>query len=309
MPPNCFDTPRIARRGWSDRGETVTGKLRFYLAARAMVSISSVRQFLSDTPWRLFGRHEKTPVLGNIPGTTESLGAPSVSRPVEMCAESRRSAGQIPVVLPLHHYDRRETSAYEATMHAALLLALTTVTAATIACASPDRAPRSRQEAFRLPHRIFPSSPVSSKHARRRARKPSPWKLAKRTSISRHGVSLHGLGVQRHTAGADARSVRGRPRDDHRRQPRGEVSHGLDSHALRTDMMHFGPVAPGASLTIEKDVDTPGVFMYHCAVQVRHRRAHQERTLWGHDRVSAQRAAATGARAGGCPKRDLRRTG
>jgi nitrite reductase (NO-forming) len=44
-----------------------------------------------------------------------------------------------------------------------------------------------------------------------------------------------------------------------------DTSHGLDSHALRTDTMHFGPVAPNASLTIEKTVDTPGAFMYHCA--------------------------------------------
>jgi nitrite reductase (NO-forming) len=43
------------------------------------------------------------------------------------------------------------------------------------------------------------------------------------------------------------------------------TSHGLDSHALRTDMMHFGPVAPDATMTIEKVVDTPGAYMYHCA--------------------------------------------
>jgi nitrite reductase (NO-forming) len=43
------------------------------------------------------------------------------------------------------------------------------------------------------------------------------------------------------------------------------TSHGLDSHALRTDMMHFGPVAPNGTLTIEKVVDTPGAYMYHCA--------------------------------------------
>jgi nitrite reductase (NO-forming) len=43
------------------------------------------------------------------------------------------------------------------------------------------------------------------------------------------------------------------------------TSHGLDSHALRTDTMHFGPVAPDGSMTIEKTVDTPGAFMYHCA--------------------------------------------
>jgi nitrite reductase (NO-forming) len=43
------------------------------------------------------------------------------------------------------------------------------------------------------------------------------------------------------------------------------TSHGLDSHAFRADTMHFGPVGPGMSMTIEKKVDTPGVFMYHCA--------------------------------------------
>jgi nitrite reductase (NO-forming) len=43
------------------------------------------------------------------------------------------------------------------------------------------------------------------------------------------------------------------------------TSHGLDSHALRTDMMHFGPVAPDRTLVIDKVVDTPGAFMYHCA--------------------------------------------
>jgi nitrite reductase (NO-forming) len=45
----------------------------------------------------------------------------------------------------------------------------------------------------------------------------------------------------------------------------GTTSHGLDSHALRTDMMHFGPVPPGRTLTIHATVDTPGVYMYHCA--------------------------------------------
>jgi nitrite reductase (NO-forming) len=43
------------------------------------------------------------------------------------------------------------------------------------------------------------------------------------------------------------------------------TSHGLDSHALRTDTMQFGPVAPHGSMTIERTVDTPGAFMYHCA--------------------------------------------
>ena len=44
-----------------------------------------------------------------------------------------------------------------------------------------------------------------------------------------------------------------------------DTSHGLDSHALRTDMMHFGPVAPAMSMKIEKTVDTPGAYLYHCA--------------------------------------------
>jgi nitrite reductase (NO-forming) len=45
----------------------------------------------------------------------------------------------------------------------------------------------------------------------------------------------------------------------------GNTSHGLDSHAFRADTMHFGPVGPGMTMKIEKRVDTPGVFMYHCA--------------------------------------------
>ncbi len=43
------------------------------------------------------------------------------------------------------------------------------------------------------------------------------------------------------------------------------TSHGFDSHALRADTMHFGPVGPDGTMTIEKTVDTPGVFLYHCA--------------------------------------------
>jgi nitrite reductase (NO-forming) len=43
------------------------------------------------------------------------------------------------------------------------------------------------------------------------------------------------------------------------------TSHGLDAHSLRMNAGHFGPVAPNATLTIDKVVDTPGVFMYHCA--------------------------------------------
>ena len=44
-----------------------------------------------------------------------------------------------------------------------------------------------------------------------------------------------------------------------------DTSHGLDSHAVRTDTMHFGPVPPNGSMTIDKIVDTPGAYMYHCA--------------------------------------------
>lgn len=43
------------------------------------------------------------------------------------------------------------------------------------------------------------------------------------------------------------------------------TAHGLDSHALRTDMMSFGPVDPTETMTIEKTVDTAGAFLYHCA--------------------------------------------
>lgn len=43
------------------------------------------------------------------------------------------------------------------------------------------------------------------------------------------------------------------------------TSHGLDSHAFRADTMHFGPVGPDMTMKITKRVDTPGVFMYHCA--------------------------------------------
>ena len=44
-----------------------------------------------------------------------------------------------------------------------------------------------------------------------------------------------------------------------------EAFHGLDSHAFRSDTMQFGPVEPGKAMQIRKTVDTPGVFMYHCA--------------------------------------------
>jgi nitrite reductase (NO-forming) len=46
---------------------------------------------------------------------------------------------------------------------------------------------------------------------------------------------------------------------------KGTTSHGLDTHAFRIDAGHYGPTPPGTTLTIEKAVDTPGVFMYHCS--------------------------------------------
>jgi len=45
----------------------------------------------------------------------------------------------------------------------------------------------------------------------------------------------------------------------------GSMAHGLDTHAFQMDAKKFGPVAPGATLKIEGTVQTPGVFMYHCA--------------------------------------------
>jgi nitrite reductase (NO-forming) len=46
---------------------------------------------------------------------------------------------------------------------------------------------------------------------------------------------------------------------------KGKMAHGFDSHALRIDPMHFGPVAPGKTMVIENKLNAPGVFMYHCA--------------------------------------------
>lgn len=46
---------------------------------------------------------------------------------------------------------------------------------------------------------------------------------------------------------------------------KGTTSHGLDTHAFKIDARQYGPTAPGTSMTIEKVVDTPGVFLYHCA--------------------------------------------
>ena len=45
----------------------------------------------------------------------------------------------------------------------------------------------------------------------------------------------------------------------------GTTSHGLDTHAFKIDARKYGPTPPGTTLKIEKSVDTPGVFMYHCA--------------------------------------------
>ena len=45
----------------------------------------------------------------------------------------------------------------------------------------------------------------------------------------------------------------------------GKFSHGLDSHAFRINAEKFGPVDVGKTLAFEKKVDTPGVYMYHCA--------------------------------------------
>ncbi|MGE5218308.1 MAG: multicopper oxidase domain-containing protein [Chloroflexota bacterium] len=46
---------------------------------------------------------------------------------------------------------------------------------------------------------------------------------------------------------------------------KGKLAHGFDTHALRINPAHFGPVDPGKTMVIEKKVTAPGVFMYHCA--------------------------------------------
>ena len=46
---------------------------------------------------------------------------------------------------------------------------------------------------------------------------------------------------------------------------KGTTAHGLDTHAMKIDARHYGPILPGKTMTIVKNVDTPGVFMYHCA--------------------------------------------
>ncbi|MGB7219171.1 MAG: multicopper oxidase domain-containing protein [Vicinamibacterales bacterium] len=46
---------------------------------------------------------------------------------------------------------------------------------------------------------------------------------------------------------------------------KGTTAHGLDTHAFKIDARKYGPTPPGTTLKMEKAVDTPGVFMYHCA--------------------------------------------
>ena len=46
---------------------------------------------------------------------------------------------------------------------------------------------------------------------------------------------------------------------------KGTTSHGLDTHAFKIDARKYGPTLPGTTLKIQKTVETPGVFMYHCA--------------------------------------------
>jgi nitrite reductase (NO-forming) len=45
----------------------------------------------------------------------------------------------------------------------------------------------------------------------------------------------------------------------------GKVTHGLDTHAFHIDAKLFGPVDIGKTLSITRPVETPGVYMYHCA--------------------------------------------
>src|SRR5215467_7785504 len=46
---------------------------------------------------------------------------------------------------------------------------------------------------------------------------------------------------------------------------KGATAHGFDTHAMKIDAAHYSAVAPGKALRLEKELDTPGVFMYHCA--------------------------------------------
>lgn len=45
----------------------------------------------------------------------------------------------------------------------------------------------------------------------------------------------------------------------------GTTSHGLDTHAFKIDAARYGPTPPGTTLTFERQVDTPGAYLYHCA--------------------------------------------
>lgn len=45
----------------------------------------------------------------------------------------------------------------------------------------------------------------------------------------------------------------------------GALAHGIDSHAFRINHEKFGPVEAGKTMTFEKKLDTPGVYMYYCA--------------------------------------------
>jgi len=45
----------------------------------------------------------------------------------------------------------------------------------------------------------------------------------------------------------------------------GALAHGIDSHAFKISHQKFGPVEQGKTLAFEKKLDTPGVYMYHCA--------------------------------------------
>ena len=148
-------------------------------------------------------------------------------------------------------------------MHAALLLAVTMVMAATIACASPQGAPVSTES---VPFTAPDLPKLAGQLATCGAPREKTFTLDAREAELDLGMGFRFMAwVYNGTLPGPTLEV---CEGDHVTitvANRGEVSHGLDSHALRTDMMHFGPVAPGESLTIEKDVATPGVFMYHCA--------------------------------------------
>lgn len=45
----------------------------------------------------------------------------------------------------------------------------------------------------------------------------------------------------------------------------GTTSHGLDTHAFKINAAEYGPTAPGTTLSFEREVDTPGAYLYHCA--------------------------------------------